>query len=100
MDLADCQLCRGLSSDHLTSLAALLKRLTLNGGELIVRAGDPADAIFILIAGEVSVTIDLEAGRRRLITLVPGATFGELAVVGEATRSADVRADCPAELLC
>ena len=56
---------------------------------------DPAEAIFILTAGEVTVTIDLEAGRRRLVTIIPGATFGELAVIGQATRTADVRADRP-----
>jgi CRP-like cAMP-binding protein len=43
--------------------------------------------------------LDLEAGRRRLVTIIPGATFGELAVIGQATRTADVRADRPSEVL-
>jgi glutaminase len=99
VELADAPLCRGLSDAHLELLASRLERRTLQPGELIVRAGDPAEEIYILISGEVSVTIDLEAGRRRLVTIIPGATFGELAVLGQATRTADVRADRPSELL-
>jgi glutaminase len=99
VDLADCQLCRGLSEANLALLESLLERRVLRAGELCVRAGDPAEAMFVLIAGEVSVTIDLEAGRRRLVTIIPGATFGELAVIGQATRTADVRADRPSEVL-
>jgi glutaminase len=99
VELAECQLCRGLSGDHLALLASLLERRSLLPGELAVRAGDPAEAIFILVAGEVSVTIDLESGRRRLVTIIPGATFGELAVVDQATRTADVRADRASEVL-
>jgi glutaminase len=99
VELAECQLCEGLSSAQLAHLAGLLERRALAAGELAVRAGDPADEMFILTSGELSVMAEPEAGRHRLATLAPGATFGELAIVGRSSRTADVRADRDSELL-
>jgi CRP-like cAMP-binding protein len=48
--------------------------------------------------GQVSVTVDVPGGRvARLSTISPGMAFGELAVIDRSTRTADVRADAPAE---
>lgn len=54
--------------------------------------------IFLLTRGEVSVVVELPGGQaKRLATLSAGMTFGELAVIGGTTRSADVRADTDIE---
>jgi glutaminase len=98
VELAECQLCEGLSSTGLAHLAGLLERRALAAGELAVRAGDPADEILILASGELSVMVESDTGGHRLATLAPGATFGELAIVGRASRTADVRADRDSEL--
>jgi glutaminase len=67
-------------------------------GDYVVRKGDPADAIYLLTCGQLSVAIPLADGNhRRLATLSPGMMFGELAVVQRGPRSADVRADSAAE---
>ena len=97
--LADCRLCEGLSRAHLAALGALLEHRVLETGEYVVRAGDHAQEIFILVAGELSVLVDPAEGRHRLATIAPGATFGELAIVGRSARTADVRADRPSEVL-
>ncbi len=96
--LAQHQLCRGLDAAAIAYLATLLERRRFATGKLIVRKGDRANEIYLLTAGKVSVTIDLASGQRqRVSTLSAGMTFGELAIIDDAPRSADVRADEPTE---
>ena len=98
ISLADHELCRGLDADGVAHLARLAKHCRFAAGEMILRKGDRADAFYLLVAGKVSVTIDLPSGRRqRVSTLSTGMTFGELAILNDAPRSADVRADGPTE---
>ena len=99
VSLAECRLCHGLSRSHLATLAGLLEHRMVEAGEFVLRAGDRADEIFILVAGELSVFLDPADGRHRLATIAPGATFGELAIVDRSTRTADVLADRPSEVL-
>ena len=67
---------------------------------MIVRQGDPADEVFLLVSGTVSVTLDLPTSeRRRLSTIAPGMVFGELTIVDRSPRTADVRADTAVECL-
>jgi glutaminase len=92
--LAEHQLCQGLDADGLAHLEGLLERRRFAAGTLIVRRGDPATELYLLTGGKVSVTIDLPQGQRqRVATLSAGMTFGELAILSDAVRSADVRVD-------
>ena len=60
--------------------------------------GDPADALYFLMRGEVSVIVDLpQGGYKRLSTLSAGMSFGESALIAGGVRSADVRADTAVE---
>jgi glutaminase len=91
--LAEHRLCAGLDPDALAKLQSLLSQQRLPAGTMIFHAGDAATEVFLLLAGEVAVSLSAENGtRRRLATLPPGSTFGELAVLGEATRTANVSA--------
>ena len=92
--LADHGLCRGLSAESVAALESLLVHETFSAGELIIRRGDAADRMYLLVSGEVSVIVQLQTGRLvRLSTLSPGMAFGELAVIDRGRRTADVRAD-------
>jgi len=92
--LADHGLCRGLSPESVAALESMLTRETFAAGELIIRRGEAADRMYLLVGGEVSVIVPLPAGRlMRLSTLSPGMAFGELAVIDRGRRTADVRAD-------
>jgi glutaminase len=96
--LAEHEFCRGLDRQALAHLEGLLERRRFGPGEYIVRKGDPAEEIYLLMSGEVSVVVALADGRlKRLSTLSAGMTFGELAIVDRTARSADVRADKPVE---
>ena len=72
--------------------------MTFAPGERILQAGEAPDNIYLLVQGEVSVSIRLSTGRRkRLSTLTAGMTFGEMALIERLPRSADVTANTPIE---
>lgn len=87
-------LCRGLDAHALEAFAAILEPRRFEAGALIVRQGDPPDGLYLLLRGNVSVTIDVPRGeRRRLATVSAGMSFGDLALIDRGPRSADVHAD-------
>jgi glutaminase len=92
--LASQEICRGLDEAGLAALQPLLVRRRFAPGELVLRVGEPADAMYFLLEGRVSVLMTRDTGEpQRLTTLSPGMAFGELALVTRSRRSADVRAD-------
>jgi glutaminase len=94
VSLAEHELCKGLEDSEIELLEKLLERQSYAPGELIIRKGDEPDRIYLLMSGQVSVTVALPTGHlKRLATLSPGMAFGELAVVERGVRTADVRAD-------
>jgi glutaminase len=98
--LAEHDVCRGLDKAALATLASFVTPRRFVAGEMIVRQGDPADEVYLLVSGTVSVTVDLPTGeRRRLSTVAPGMVFGELTIVDRSPRTADVRADTAVECL-
>ncbi|BAN24778.1 cyclic nucleotide-binding [Caballeronia insecticola] len=83
----------------LTQLAALLDVREIGAGEALFRRGDAGDALYIVEAGRVTVSLPLADGRSvRLRSFGPGTIIGEMAVYTNAPRSADVVADEPARL--
>jgi glutaminase len=88
-------LCAGLDPEAVARLESLVQRRTFAPGDTIMRAGDPADELFLLLAGEVSIRLP---GGVRLATLTPGMTFGELAVLDRAPRPVEAIADGAAEV--
>lgn len=93
IELSGHQLCRGMAPAQIERLQGMLERQRFERGEVIVRRGDDADKMYLLVQGEVSVTVDLPNGQlKRLSTCSAGMCFGELAFIGGGTRTADVRA--------
>ena len=73
-----------------TRLAAELETLNLKRGDVLVRQGDMADALYIVVTGRFLVTVD---GRRdALAELGPGQPIGEIAFLAGGPRTATVRA--------
>ncbi len=88
------RLFHGLSSDETAALLPRLGTISAAPGTVLVRRGDPADELFLVAAGRLSV---YAPGAHRLTTLSAGMTFGELAYVRREPRSADVVADSQVE---
>ncbi len=87
---------RALGLPH-AACAAVLSRMTECGfapGAAILRQGEPADAAYLLLQGEVEISVAAASGGEptRLAVLVPGVLFGEAALLGDARRSADAAA--------
>lgn len=97
--LADHALCQGMAADDVAWLHQQLQPAQFEPGALLLRRGDAADALYLLLRGQVSVVVDLPGGgHKRLSTLTAGMSFGELGLLTGGLRSADVRADTAVEV--
>ena len=97
--LRDHPLLDGLSDEELTWLEPQLGRVVAEPGATVVRRGDPAGDIFLLMRGRMSVLAAADGEPRRLETLSAGMVFGELSLIGRERRTADVYADTMVECL-
>jgi CRP-like cAMP-binding protein len=69
-------------------------------GERIIKAGDVGHCMYVILRGNVSVTVKRGAREIELASLSAGDFFGEVALVDDGPRSANVTATDPCELLC
>jgi len=92
--LASQELLAGLSAAELLAIELVTELQPVSAGDVIVRTGDVADAMYFVLEGSVSVRVPLANGRsRRLSTLGAGVAFGEMAILDDQPRSADIVAD-------
>jgi CRP-like cAMP-binding protein len=99
-ELRNIGLFGALSDDVLEYLSTLLTVETPPAGSTLFREGEDANAMFVVINGEVEV---LKKSKRaveaRVAVLGPGDWFGEMSIVDIQPRSATVRALAPSRLL-
>jgi len=92
VSLGDTFLLAGLEADDLTWLDAAMSTRTANPGDYLIRAGDDADSLNLLLSGAVEVSLPNDAGQRgkRVDVFVAGMSFGEMGFLDGSPRSADV----------
>ncbi len=99
-ELRNIGLFGALSDEVLQYLSGILTVETPEVGSTLFREGDDANAMFVVISGEVEV---LKKSKRsveaRVAVLGPGDWFGEMSIVDIQPRSATVRALAPSRLL-
>ena len=93
---AEYELLKDLSAAELKVVQPLLQPRSFKRGQIIINAGDAAREMFFLARGHVSVLLPGEKSHR-LATFSPGMSFGEMAFLDGAPRSADIMADSEAE---
>jgi CRP-like cAMP-binding protein len=79
--------------------ARTIERLTRHGtrrsyapGELIIREGDAASALYVILSGRVVVERQVPGGCENLMEFGPHEFFGEVALIENAPRTVSVRA--------
>jgi len=84
---------------ELGELLDLLDRVTVADGDVIVKQDEPGDCMYLVVDGEVRVMHHRGGRDISLATLKAGDFFGEIALVDNGPRSADVIAQGSASLL-
>lgn len=87
------------ADDQLTSFARYLEVRPVAQYSSVVKAGEEGDSMFMVLDGELRVRVNVQGKESILATLEPGESFGELALLDEGKRSADVVANVPSTLL-
>jgi CRP-like cAMP-binding protein len=88
----------GLPSEVLEALVEQLSLISLEEGQALFHEGEPADALYVIVEGEVSVQAEHSPGGE-LSRLGPGAFIGEVALLTDQPRAATVVAVTMAELI-
>jgi SulP family sulfate permease len=91
LSLGDTMIARGLSAEELALLSVEMSTHAFPRGHVIFRAGDPGDALYIILKGEIGLRVP--GTTRRLASFAPGVTIGEMAVLARAARSAEAVAE-------
>lgn len=87
------QLFEGIPGEDVRAVLALARRATYRRGEVVFHHHDPADAVHLVAKGRFDIRITTPHGDVVALAIRgPGETFGELAVVTAAERSATVTA--------
>jgi glutaminase len=98
--IAENRLFKGVPADMMQQVEALTSEQRFAQGMQILANGEAGDGrLFFIVSGQVSILVPLEdGGHQRIASLGRGMHFGEMALLGQTTRSASVYADT--EVLC
>ncbi len=91
--LRGLQLLSGADDTGLERLAALAQPERAAAGSVLLRQGDPADDLFVLVEGRAAVDHEAAGTIRRVNDLVAPDYFGEIGIVHHTTRNATVTAE-------
>ena len=84
-----------LDAREIAEILRLLYSRSVSDGEVVVRRGEKADAMYFIVSGEVEV----ELGEKGAVRLHEGDFFGEIAILTGEERRATVRACADTQLL-
>jgi SulP family sulfate permease len=98
LQLSDFDLFDGASAGQLQTLASLLQHQSLPAGTTLCHEGDPADRMWMIRSGTVSIRVGNSVRGPRIAALGPGTTIGEMAMIEDKPRSASVIVDEPVDL--
>jgi CRP-like cAMP-binding protein len=100
--LAKCDLLRHLPPEDIEALLPCVRKVRLAAGEILFRAGDEGNALYIVGHGQVEVlpgSADGAAEPPPIAVLGAGQAFGEMALLAGQPRTATIRAVVETELL-
>ncbi|ALG09703.1 Crp/Fnr family transcriptional regulator [Kibdelosporangium phytohabitans] len=90
----------GLDQAIVRRLAAVCGCRDYPKGQVIFHRGDPADCLYVLVRGEVMISVLSPHGDRMVVaTCAPPEVFGEIALLDGGTRTASVETLTPTRVL-
>ncbi len=84
----------GLNANDVATVAAAMEPVTVDTGACVIRQGTDGDRFYVVASGSLSVVVN----GRTTGQLTPGNHFGELALMFNCPRNADVVAECACRL--
>ena len=98
-DLAEVELFGLLDETELVELATVIDHKTAAAGEIIFRAGDLGDALYIVKSGDIELFVKDTTGQKIVLTVAEkNDLFGELSMLDSRPRSATAEALVDSEL--
>ena len=91
--LSQLDLFKGLKPEEFRLIEPLVRPLIFEKGEVVIREGAEANLFFVLASGTVSVQITVPGQgdrKKRVASIGPGLSFGEMALLDGGKRSADI----------
>ncbi len=90
-----------LSEQELDLLSRVVVRKAYPRGSQILGAGGPTDSLYVLISGRIKVFMSDLDGREVILSILgPNEFFGEMGLIDNSPRSANVVTLEPCELIC
>jgi branched-chain amino acid transport system substrate-binding protein len=96
---SDIPLLSGLDKINLARLIPNFEQLHTESGEVVLKHGEPWDALYIIIEGIVRVFLPAGERTKEIACLGPGDCFGEMALLTGEPGSADIEAMTDLSLL-
>jgi len=98
--LARSLLFRSLSAPELQQVMNLATRRAFRQGAIVFSQGDPGDALYGVVTGRIRISAMAGDGHEVFLNIMePGDTFGEIALLDGATRTATASASAQSELI-
>ena len=98
--LREIEIFSGLSASELAAIAAVTTESEFKENEEVIQQNTVGETVFLIIEGKVSVAITTPDGKEEIIDYMEsGNSFGEMALVDDAPRSATIRTTSPCRFL-
>jgi uncharacterized membrane protein len=98
--LSEIKLFELLDDDERQLLANVVESRELKENEILFKAGDKGDALFVVVSGQVELSVRDTAGQKIVLTVAErGDVFGELSLLDSGPRTATALALSPTTLV-
>ncbi len=98
--LRDLPFCAGLTDEQLAAIAAIARVESVDSGEVLLRQGQPADELRVVLEGKFSLCLELPGGDEQcLMTATRGEVLGWSALLEQTTWLATATALKPSAVL-
>lgn len=81
-----------VEQSKLKLLAFTSERLTFQPGQVICEQGEPGDSMYVIVAGDADIIVNMPDGPLKVAGLHKNNFFGEIAILCDIPRTATVKA--------